>query len=121
MIHASDCATHNKPAMAAGPCDCKIEIEHEVDCTGEWTRYFARGHHDHGEFRKAYCRKLVDLGLFDEQEAPREASKTHVRHVFLCEVSYGAVSGGDSNGNTNHVVCDASVPCAFAATVTELT
>ena len=25
--HASDCAVHNEPAMAAGPCDCSVEAE----------------------------------------------------------------------------------------------
>lgn len=25
LIHASDCAVHNEPALPAGPCDCGAE------------------------------------------------------------------------------------------------
>ena len=91
---------------------CFIEIEHEVNGNCEWTRYFARGHYRIEEFRAAYASKLISLGIFRTYaEANREAQSTHVRHVFLREVDYRVPM---------HVVCDASVPCAFAATVTEL-
>jgi hypothetical protein len=30
-VHASDCATHNMPAMPNGPCDCGAEPKKEEE------------------------------------------------------------------------------------------
>ncbi len=35
VVHASDCALHNGPAMEPGPCDCGAAIEQEIQAKSE--------------------------------------------------------------------------------------
>lgn len=35
VVHASDCALHNGPAMEPGPCDCDAAIEQEIQAKGK--------------------------------------------------------------------------------------
>lgn len=39
MQHASDCATHNAPALPAGPCDCGELTQAEADRAAFWIEH----------------------------------------------------------------------------------
>ena len=41
--HSSDCATHNMPALPAGPCDCGAGDEHDAWARDQWDKIFSAG------------------------------------------------------------------------------
>jgi hypothetical protein len=51
LKHASDCATHNEPALPVGPCDCEFERLEITACDGE----FIYDHQDGRWYSRAGC------------------------------------------------------------------
>ena len=78
MIHASDCAVNNAPALPVGPCDCGLELALDAARHGlvapliSWTR-------SHGfDFGDVWGKALVEAEAFPANRLIMDAAAANL-------------------------------------------